>query len=113
MNRTEFVIAIAVILFLAFVLGWVASWLVGRFGRVTQNDMTELDGMAQALHEAEEQRDQAIAWIHHREGELGQQLQEAQAEARAAMEGLREARHEAEELRRYIESVNSGSQAAS
>ena len=106
MNRTEFVIAIAVILFLAFLLGWVASWLVARFSRVTQDDMTELDGMAQALHEAEEQRDQAITYLHHREAELTQRITELEAEAGAAMEGLREARREAGELRGYIESLN-------
>ncbi|UWQ22723.1 hypothetical protein [Jannaschia sp. W003] len=106
MNRTEFVIAIAVILFLAFLLGWVASWLVSRMARVTQAGMTELDDMAQQLHEAEEQREQAIAYLHHREEELERKLAQAEAEARAAMDGLREARQEASELRGYIESLN-------
>jgi biopolymer transport protein ExbB/TolQ len=106
MNRTEFVIAIAVILFLAFLLGWVACWLVNRLSRVTENDMTELDSMAQALHEAEEQRDQAIAYLHHREDELQTKLTQTEAEAKAAMEGLREARREASELRGYIENLN-------
>ena len=106
MNRTEFVIAIAVILFLAFLLGWVASWLVGRFGRVTGDNMSELDGLAQKLHDAEEQRDQAIAYLNHREAELGKKLQETEAELTAAMDGLRDARHEASELRRYVESLN-------
>lgn len=106
MNRTEFVIAIAVILFLAFLLGWVACWLVNRLSRVTESDMTELDSMAQALHEAEEQRDQAIAYLHHREEELQTKLTQTEAEAKAAMDGLREARQEASELRGYIESLN-------
>jgi biopolymer transport protein ExbB/TolQ len=106
MNRTEFVIAIAVILFLAFLLGWVACWLVNRLSRVTENDMTELDSMAQALHEAEEQPDQAIAYHHHREDELQTKLTQTEAEAKAAMEGLREARQEASELRGYIENLN-------
>lgn len=106
MNRTEFVIAIAVILFLAFLLGWVACWLVNRLSRVTESDMTELDSMAQALHEAEEQRDQAIAYLHHREDELQTKLTQMEAEAKAAMDGLREARQEASELRGYIESLN-------
>jgi len=106
MNRTEFVIAIAVILFLAFLLGWTASWLVTRLGRVTQDGMTELDEMAQALHEAEEQREQAIAYLHHREEELQGKLTQSEAEARAAMDGLREARQEAAQLRRYVESLD-------
>lgn len=108
MNRSEFIIAIAVILFVAFVLGWLASWLMHRLTRVTRADMNELDQMAQSLHEAEEMRDQAIAYMQHRESELTNQLIQTEAELRAAMDGLREARQEAEELRTYIERVNAG-----
>lgn len=106
MNRTEFVIAIAVILFVAFVLGWFASWLVYRFSRVTISDVAELEDMAKALHDAEEQRDEAITYYQYRESELSTQLSSAQAELSAAMDGLREARQEAGELRRYIEKIN-------
>ena len=106
MDRTEFVVVIAAVLFLAFLLGWVASWIVSRLGRVTQSNMTDLDELAAKLHEAEEQREQAIAYLQHREAELEAKLTQTQAEARAAMEGLREARAEAGELRRYIETLN-------
>ncbi|WP_179378615.1 hypothetical protein [Jannaschia marina] len=106
MNRTEFVIAIAVILFVAFVLGWFASWLVYRFSRVTISDVAELEDMAKSLHEAEEQRDEAITYYQYRENELTTQLTQTQAELSAAMDGLREARQEAGELRRYIEKMN-------
>ncbi len=108
MNRTEFIIVTAAILFVAFVLGWFAHWLVHRFTRVSSSEMGELDKLAQALHEAEEQRDQAIAYFQHREAEMTNQLAQTEAELRAAMEGLRDARHEAEELRSYIERVNQG-----
>jgi chromosome segregation ATPase len=106
MNRTEFVVAIAVILFVAFALGWFASWLVYRFSRVTVSDVAELEGMAQSLHEAEEQRDEAIAYLQYREQELSSKLSETEAELRAAMDGLREARQEAADLRAHIESLN-------
>lgn len=106
MNRTEFVIAIAVILFVAFALGWFASWLVYRFSRVTISDIAELEEMARSLHDAEEQRDEAITYYQYRENELTTQLTQSQAEATAAMDGLREARQEAGELRRYIEKMN-------
>ena len=106
MNRTEFVIAIAVILFIAFALGWFASWLVHRFSRVTVSDVAELEEMAKALHDAEEQRDEAITYLQYREQELTTKLAGSEAELRAAMDGLREARHEAGELRRYIETIN-------
>ena len=108
MNRTEFIIATAIILFVAFGLGWFASWLLHRLTRVTQAEMGELDQMAQALHEAEETRDQALGYLEQREHELLSQLNQTEAELRAAMEGLRDARQEAEELRAYIERVNRG-----
>lgn len=108
MNRTEFIIATAVILFVAFCLGWFASWLINRFTRVSKADIGELDRMAQALHEAEETRDQAITYLQQREAEITNQLTQTEAELRAAMDGLREARQEAEELRGYIEQQNAG-----
>jgi prophage endopeptidase len=107
MNRSEFILATAVILFVAFCLGWFASWLVNRFTRVTQADIGELERMAQSLHEAEETRDQAITYLQQREAEMSNQLSQTEAELRAAMDGLREARREAEELRTYIERKNS------
>lgn len=106
MNRTEFIIATAIILFVAFALGWFASWLVNRFTRVTKAEIGELEKMAQDLHEAEETRDQAITYLQQREAEMTNQLSQTEAELRAAMDGLREARHEAEELRGYIERQN-------
>ena len=108
MNRTEFIIATAIILFVAFCLGWFASWLVNRFTRVTKAEIGELDRMAQALHEAEETRDQAIIYLQQREAEITNQLSQTEAELRAAMDGLRDARREAEELRSYIERKNMG-----
>lgn len=89
-------------------MGWFASWLINRFTRVTKAEIGELDRMAQALHEAEETRDQAITYLQQREAEITNQLAQTEAELRAAMDGLRDARHEAEELRMYIEKNNLG-----
>ncbi|MEM7317558.1 MAG: hypothetical protein AAF408_00905 [Pseudomonadota bacterium] len=99
MNRTEFIIATAVILFVAFAMGWFANWLVHRFTRVRQSDVADLDKMSQELHEAEETRDQAITYLQQREAELTNQLTQTEAELNAAMDGLRAARQEAEEMR--------------
>ena len=103
MNRTELVIVTAIVLFVAFALGWFLSWLIHRVARVTNDDMTELDGMAQALHEAEETRDAAIHYLQVREEELTAKNTQTEAELQAAMDGLREARTEIDELRTYIE----------
>lgn len=108
MNRTEFIVATAIILFVAFVLGWFASWLVNRATRVTKADIGELDRMAQALHEAEETRDQAITYLQQREADITNQLSQTEAELRAAMDGLRDARQEAEEYRSMLERKNEG-----
>ena len=102
MSRTEFVLATAIILFVAFCLGWFASWLVNRFTRVSKAEVGELDRMAQALHEAEETRDQAITYLQQREAEITNQLSQTEAELRAAMDGLRDARQEAEHLRGQV-----------
>ena len=92
MSRTEFIIATAIVLFIAFSLGWFANWLVHRFPPVAQSDVDELERMSQELHEAEETRDQAIVYLQQREAELTNQLSQTEAELAAAMEGLRDAR---------------------
>jgi prophage endopeptidase len=109
MNRTEFIVATAIILLLAFAAGWFTYWLLHRFTRVAGGDMGEMDRLAQSLHEAEEMRDQAIVYLENREGELMNQIAQTEAELRAAMEGLRDARHEAEEMRAYIERMHANS----
>ncbi|MEL7012757.1 MAG: hypothetical protein AAFO72_05705 [Pseudomonadota bacterium] len=103
MSRTEFILVTAVILFVAFCIGWFANWLVHRFIRVSGSDVGELERIAQELHEAEETRDQAITYLQQREAELTNQLSQAEAELSATMDGLREARHEAEVLRNELE----------
>jgi prophage endopeptidase len=109
MNRTEFIVATAIILLVAFAMGWFTYWLLHRFTRVAGGDMAEADGLAQSLHEAEEMRDQAIVYLEQREAELLNQIAQTEAELRAAMEGLRDARHEAEEMRAYIERMHANS----
>ncbi|MEP2641823.1 hypothetical protein [Roseobacter sp.] len=102
MSRTEFVVATAIILFVAFCLGWFANWIAHRFSRVAADDVAQLDRMSQELHEAEETRDQAITYLQQREAELTNQLAQTEAELRAAMDGLRDARQETEELRTQL-----------
>ncbi|NJM82091.1 MAG: hypothetical protein HC844_05995 [Tabrizicola sp.] len=109
MNRTEFVIATAIILLVAFAMGWFTHWLFHRFTRVPGGDMAEMDRLAQSLHEAEETRDHALAYLEQREAELTNHIAQTEAEFRAAMEGLRDARHEAEEMRLYIEKMDANS----
>ncbi len=109
MNRTEFIIVTAIVLFVAFCMGWFANWLVHRFIRVAGTDVGELERMAQELHEAEETRDQAITYLQQREAELTNQLTQSEAELSATMDGLREARRETEDLRGHLDRLALGS----
>jgi len=99
MNRTELIIGMAVILFVSFALGWFAYWLMQRFTRVPGEETGELERLAQALHEAEETRDEAILYLQEREAELANRISQTEADLRAAMDGLRAARQEAASLR--------------
>jgi prophage endopeptidase len=48
-----------------------------------------------------------LYYMETREAELTSQIAQTEAELRAAMDGLREARQEAEEMRAYIERMHS------
>lgn len=109
MNRTEFIIVTAIILMAAFAMGWFVHWVINRFTRVAGGDMGEMDRLSTMLHDAEESRDQAIMYLEQREAELMNQIHQTEAELRAAMEGLRDARAEAEEMRGYIERMHANS----
>jgi septal ring factor EnvC (AmiA/AmiB activator) len=106
MNRLEFIVATSIILFVAFGLGWFSYWLLHRLSPIGAADMNEVDRLAQALHEAEEAREQAQIYIDQREEDLANQIAQTEAELRAAMDGLRDARHETEEMRAYIDRLN-------
>jgi prophage endopeptidase len=103
MNRTELIVTTAIILFIAYLLGWASAWVASRLRHVTTDDIAELDQMSSALHHAEEERDNAITYMQQRESELTNQLGQTEAELAAAMEGLGVARREAAELREYID----------
>lgn len=103
MDRSAFIIATAVALFAAFLLGWFASWLVHRLTRPTAADLGELDRMARQLHDAGIARDRALRDLEGLRAEHATRLAAAEAEAAAAAEGLRESSLEIEELRHYIE----------
>lgn len=103
MNRMQFVLVTALVLFVAFALGWFTNWLIHRFTRVRQQDLGELDRMAQALHEAEEIRDQAINYVETRERDLTARIKQLEAEVAGAMDGIREARAEADCYRNQLQ----------
>ncbi|MDA9666357.1 hypothetical protein N9T72_01270 [bacterium] len=99
MNREEFIISAAIVLFLTFLLGWLTRWLLQRLNMVSKKDLNELNKISAALLEAEKVNEKA----RNRELELDKKISQLGAELEAAMDGLRAARLETEELRSSIE----------
>ena len=95
MNREEFIISAAIVLFLAFLLGWLSRWLLQRLNMVSEKDLKDLNNISASLLEAEE----VIEKARTRELELNKKISQLEAELKAAMDGLRAARLEAEELK--------------
>jgi hypothetical protein len=95
MNREEFIISAAIVLFLTFLLGWLTRWLLQRLNMVSEKDLNELNKISAALLEAEKYNEKA----RNRELEFDKKISQLEAELEAAMGGLRAARLETEELR--------------
>ena len=95
MNREEFIISAAIVLFLAFLLGWLSRWLLQRLNMVSEKDLKDLNKISAALLEAEEDIEKA----KNRELELNKKISQLEAELAAAMDGLRAVRLETEELK--------------
>ena len=95
MNREEFIISAAIVLFFAFLLGWLSRWLLQRLNMVSEKDLNELNKISAALHEAEQNNEQS----RNRQLELNKKTSQLEAELAAAMDGLRSARLEIEDLR--------------
>ena len=95
MNREEFIISAAIVLFLTFLLGWLSRWLLQRLNMVSEKDLKDLNKISAALLEAEEGNEKA----KNRELELNKKISQLEAELEATMDGLRAARLETEELK--------------
>ena len=103
MNREEFIISAAIVLFLTFLLGWLSRWLLQRLNMVSEKDLKDLNKISAALLEAEE----AIEKAKSRESELNKKISQLEAELKAAMDGLRAARLETEELKSSLKGKKS------
>ncbi|MDE0209226.1 MAG: hypothetical protein OXI66_03570 [Boseongicola sp.] len=103
MSGNEFIAVTAVILFMAFLVGWFTRWLVTRLTQSTLSDMSEVDTLAEALHQAELERDNVQELLRRREEEHKNELNQVLAELSTAMDGLRDSRRESEELRAHVE----------
>ena len=82
------------VLFLTFLLGWLSRWFLQRLNMVSEKDLKDLNKISAALLEAEKGNEKA----RNRELELNKKISQLEAELEAAMDGLRAARLETEEL---------------
>ena len=103
MNREEFIISTAIVLFLTFLLGWLSRWLLQRLNMVSEKDLNDLNKISAALLEAEEVNEKA----RNRELELDKKISQLEAELEAAMDGLRAARLETDELKTSLKEKKS------
>tara|TARA_Y100000766_G_scaffold274640_1_gene276851 strand:+ start:733 stop:1044 length:312 start_codon:yes stop_codon:yes gene_type:complete len=103
MNREEFIISAAIVLFLTFLLGWLSRWLLQRLNMVSEKDLNDLNKISAALLEAEEGNEKA----RNRELELDKKISQLEAELKAAMDGLRAARLETDELKTSLKEKKS------
>lgn len=102
MNRTELTLLITGTLLLAMTLGWAMRWVYQRMTSAGSDPQTSTE-LAENLHLAEQDRDAAFAERDRAIGEMRNRLDQTEAELRAAMDGLGNARREAEELRSEVE----------
>ena len=95
MNREEFIVSAAIVLFLTFLLGWLSRWLIQRLNMVSEKDLKDLNKISTALLEVEQDNKKA----KNREIDLNKKILQLEAELEAAMDGLRAARLETEDLK--------------
>lgn len=108
MDRNQLIITTAIALFAAFLLGWLAAFIVAQLSRVTRADLDELDRMADRLSQTEAERDDAIARLESREAVLSSDLTASEQEVSRLQDKLRDASLEIEELRSYIDEALGG-----
>lgn len=103
MSRSELIITTAMVLFTAFVLGWLLRALLGRLQRVAPQSLIEIERLSARLSEAEAARDKAQRDLALREADLTDRLSRTADELRVALDSLHESRAEIEDLRAYID----------
>ena len=102
MNRTELTLLVAATFLFAVLIGWVLRWLFVRINQTGLDSSAGSNDLAARLHEAEEERDRAIADRDAAIKGIQNRLAQTEAELAAAMEGLGDARRDSDALRREL-----------
>ena len=99
MNQFDLIIFTSIVLFVTFCLGWLAHLLIAKLGHKSDRNQTGEHAMAEAFHKSEAEHANIVDKLKERDAELTNKLGQAQAELRATMDGLHNARIEIENLR--------------
>ena len=102
MNRTELTVLVAATFMVAILIGWILRWLYGRIGQAGLETSGGSNELASRLHAAEEARDAAYQDRDQTVGDMKKRLVQTEAELKAAMDGLGDARREADAIRREL-----------
>lgn len=99
MSQIELIIFTSIVLFITFSLGWLARVLIEKLSHKPFRTRTGDRLMAEAFHEAETDHALIVDQLKKRDTELTNKLAQAQAELKATMDGLHNARVEIENLK--------------
>jgi len=105
MNRTELTVIVAATFMVAILIGWILRWLYSRIGQAGLSTSGGSNDLAARLHAAEEARDAAYLDRDQTVGDMKKRLVQTEAELKAAMEGLGDARRDADAIRRELAEV--------
>ncbi|MDO5641012.1 MAG: hypothetical protein Q4G26_01305 [Paracoccus sp. (in: a-proteobacteria)] len=103
MTRDDLIIATALILFAAFVLGWFSGWMITRLTRPGRAEIARHHQLAAEFHSAEAAHIAAMAEAKEREAALHERLAFVGSELAQSRAALEDATTEIEELRDYID----------
>ncbi len=99
MSQNELIIFTSIALFITFSLGWLARILIEKLSHKSSRTPTGDRLMAESFHKAETDHALIVDQLKKRDAELTNKLAQAQAELKATMDGLHNARVEIENLK--------------
>ena len=99
MSQIELIIFTSIVLFITFSLGWLARILIEKLSHKSSRTPTGDRLMAESFHKSETDHALIVNQLKKRDTELTNKLAQAQAELKATMDGLQNARVEIENLK--------------
>mgnify|MGYP005732424715 FL=1 len=103
MSQIELIIFTSIVLFITFSLGWLARILIEKLSHKSSRTPTGDRLMAESFHKSETDHALIVNQLKKRDTELTSKLAQAQAELKATMDGLHNARIEIETLKEISE----------